>query len=436
MNRLRTRIVFFSLGVLAVLGVMVPRVVAAVIDTSIFIVQEDDVIDEDVYVGADRGRIDGVIAGDLIIGLAGDLMISGRVEGDVLVAAGGRVTVADTGAVGGSVRGAVRELVVDGSVGVDVAVGALSTTVSGSIGRDVVMAGGTLLHGGPVGRAIQGWMFTAVIDGAVGNDVDIRVQSLEVGPDADVTGDLVYRSTQEATTSGSAEVGGQFVRLEPRSPFVVDLYLTLATVLTFLAFLLVGILTIWLFRSTTPRAAAVIQRKPWKTLGVGFVAAVALPVLGTLLLVLAAPFLAKAAVMTLLVLVSLLAFIFGPIPALIAFGNWALRRRGGLFGAFVLGATVWRLGVTFIPLVGLALTLAAMTWGVGGWLLAAWESRRRHVPPDPLLPPAIVPDPEDTADADWEPPLPPAKSALPHGVGEVAEERSDEVGGGSPTEPH
>ena len=77
-----------------------------------------------------------------------------------------------------------------------------------------------------------------------------------------------------------------------------------------------------------------------------------------------------------------------------------------------------------------------MTWGVGGWLLAAWKSRRRHPPTDPLLPPAIVPEPEDTVAADWEPPLPPAKSALPHGVGEVAEERSDEVGGGSPPGPH
>ena len=121
--------------------------------------------------------------------------------------------------------------------------------------------------------------------------------------------------------------------------------------------------------------------------------------------------LAKAAVMTLLVLLSVLAFVFGPIPALIAFGNWALRRRGGLFGAFVLGATIWRVGVTLIPLVGLALTLAAMTWGVGGWLLAAWDSRRRHAPPDPLLPPAMVPDSDDGPDADWEPPLPPLETS-------------------------
>jgi hypothetical protein len=408
---LRTRVAFFSLGVLAVLGVMVPRVVAAVIDTSIFIVQEEDVIDEDVYVAADRGRVDGIIAADLIIGVAGDLMISGRVEGDIYVAAGGQVTVADTGTVTGSIRGAVREVLVDGSVGVDVAVAALSTTVRGSVGRDVIMGGATLQHEGSVGRDIRGWMFTAVVDGRVAGDVDIRVQSLEVGSDAEVAGDLVYRSTQDAATSVSAEVAGQFVRLEPRSPFVVDLYLTLATVLSFLAFLLVGILVIWLFRSTTPRAAAVIQKKPWKVLGVGFVAAVAVPVLGTLLLVLAAPFLAKAAVMTLLVLLSVLAFVFGPIPALIAFGNWALRRRGGLFGAFVLGATVWRLGVWFIPIVGLVLTLGVMTWGVGGWLVAAWDSRRRHAPPDPLLPPAVVPEPDDAPDTDWELPLPPLETS-------------------------
>lgn len=408
MSPLRARIAFFSLGVIAVLGVMVPRVVAAVIDTSIFIVQEEDTVDEDVYVAADRGRVDGLISGDLIIGVAGDLVISGRVDGDVLVAGGGRVTVAETGTVSGSVRGAVREIVVDGGVGVDVAVGSLATTVTGTVGRDVIMAGGTLRHEGSVGRDVRGWMFTAVIDGEVGHDVDIRVQSLEVGPDADVTGDIVYRSTQDATTSVNAEVGGQFVRLEPRAPFVVDLYLTLATVLSFLAFLLVGILVIWLFRSTVPRAAAAIQQKPWKVLGVGFVAGVALPVLGTLLVVLAAPFLAKAVVVTLVVLLTMLAFVFGPIPALIAFGNWVLRSRGGLFASFVLGASVWRLGIWLIPIVGLALTLAAVTWGVGGWLVAAWDSRRRHAPPDPLLPPAIVPD-DDPAEvlANWVPPLPP-----------------------------
>jgi hypothetical protein len=97
---------------------------------------------------------------------------------------------------------------------------------------------------------------------------------------------------------------------------------------------------------------------------------------------------------------------------------------------------VWRLGVWFIPLVGLALTLAAVTWGVGGWLVAAWDSRRRHAPPDPLLPPAIVPDDDDSADADWEPPLPPlASSARPHDAGDVAEERSDEVEGESSDAP-
>jgi hypothetical protein len=111
----------------------------------------------------------------------------------------------------------------------------------------------------------------------------------------------------------------------------------------------------------------------------------------------------------LLILLYGLGLLMSPLPAVTAFGNRVLGGRGGLFGAFVLGALVWRLGIELIPLVGVALYVAALTWGTGGWVLAAWEERKRVPPPEPLLPPAMMAsDAADDALRGWEPPLPPA----------------------------
>ena len=56
---------------------------------------------------------------------------------------------------------------------------------------------------------------------------------------------------------------------------------------------------------------------------------------------------------------------------------------------FLLGGLVWRLGVEIIPWVGLLVYFAAVAWGTGGWVMAAWQERQRVEPPQPLLPPAM-----------------------------------------------
>jgi hypothetical protein len=110
----------------------------------------------------------------------------------------------------------------------------------------------------------------------------------------------------------------------------------------------------------------------------------------------------------LLMLLYALGLLMSPIPAVTAFGHRVLGGRGGLFGAFVLGALVWRLGIEIIPFVGVALYLAALAWGTGGWVLAAWDERRRVPPPEPLLPASMMVSANgDDRLETWEPPLPP-----------------------------
>ena len=69
-------------GILTFAAPHLIEITATVVTTDIFIVGEEQPIDEDVYVAASSGRIEGRIDGDLVI-TTGDLTISGTVTGSV-----------------------------------------------------------------------------------------------------------------------------------------------------------------------------------------------------------------------------------------------------------------------------------------------------------------------------------------------------------------
>ncbi len=71
----------------------------------------------------------------------------------------------------------------------------------------------------------------------------------------------------------------------------------------------------------------------------------------------------------------LLGFFFGPIPAVAAAGGYLPGGRGSSFGAFVVGAIVWRLGIQFLTFVAGGLYVLALVWGMGGWAAAVWDGR-------------------------------------------------------------
>ncbi len=372
-----------------------------VIETSIFLIERGTTQDEDVFVASRSGRVDGRIAGDLVIA-TGDLTIDGVVTGDVFVLSHGTLRIGGT--VEGSVRGLVRSVELSGRVLDDVAVVAVNADVTGSIGRDLLMAGGTTRLDGGVGRDLRGRMFALELDGAVGRDVDITVRNVDVAATAAVDGDLLYRADDEVEIPAGATVGGVATRISARGSFLVRLYLSLAWAVGFALFVLVGFLTLWLFRASASRAAGSVVTRPGRTLLVGAVAGVVLPFVLVFAVILAGSALAAMVVGTLAALVGLAALVVGPVPALAAAGDLVTRHKGGLFGGFLVAAVLWRLVGWLVPLAGVLAGLAVYAWGVGGWLVAGWEDRKRAVEDAPLVPDLRV---RDEVPPGWEPPLPP-----------------------------
>jgi hypothetical protein len=218
-----------------------------------------------------------------------------------------------------------------------------------------------------------------------------------------VGGDLLYRADRDAAISGGASVAGQFKRLPSRATFIVRVWLIGVTILSFLAFIVTGMVLFLLFRSTMARATGLVRTETWRTMWVGFLAVIGLPLVSILFVftVVGAP------VGVLVMILWLLALVFAPVPAVAAGGDLLLRGRGGILGAFIVGAAVWRLGIWLIPLVGVLLYTATLMAGTGGLVLASWRQRQAgSAIVAPLGPPGRS-DAATDVPPDWKPPLAP-----------------------------
>ncbi len=383
---------------------MVAPLVAEVITPQIYLLEAEEVEDEDVYIAASSARIDGRIEGDLVIA-SGAISIGGVVAGDVLAVTHSRIEI--TGTVEGSVRALAREVAVLGTVTGDIAVASGTVDVAGEVDGDVLLVAGSAGITGTVGRDVLGRFLNGEIDGAVGGDVDVSVRSLRVGPGAEVGGDLLYRSDGDAAISGGASVAGQLNRLPSRATFIVRVWLIGVTILSFLAFVVTGIVLLLVFRSTMARATGLVRTETWRTLWVDFLAVIGLPLISIIFLftVVGAP------VGVLAMVLWLLGLVFAPVPAVAAGGDLLLKGRGGIFGAFVVGAVVWRLGIWLLPLVGVLLYSATLMAGTGGLFLAAWRQRRAGAAAAPPLGPPGLDRSAADVPAGWEPPLAPEQAA-------------------------
>lgn len=407
---------YLSLGVVAVAAVVAPMF-GALVTTNIFVVTVEDRLTEDQYVTSMSAVVEGVIDGDLTI-FTGDLTIRGEITGSVQVMSSGTVTVAETGKIGGALRGVAVNTTVSGEVVGDVFVTSASIVVEepGVLRRDLMGFGGVVRIEGLVERDVRGRSFRTVVTGEVGGDIDVATQRFEVGETATIGGDVLYRSPSDASISPDAEIVGTVTRLPAQSNFVYGLILSLANVVGLLAFLVAGIVVLLIARGTGSRATGAIITNPIRSLLYGIVAVLVTPVV----IVLLGATLVGLPLAVFLAMLLVAAIVVGPVPAVAALGNRIMFRRGGLFGAFIVGALLWRLGIWLIPVVGGFLYLIALVWGVGAWITGAIASRRQDEIPLALLPASMVP--AGGIPPDWKPPHAPGFGVRPATAAVVVDE--------------
>lgn len=220
---------------------------------------------------------------DDIFAAGGEISVDGA-QADHMIIAGGEISFTDV---------AFRDLI---------AAGGDINIISGTITDDVVIAGGDLniasdvkidgsgmLTGGDVtiDAAIGGELRAAAaslrVNGNVTGNAHLTGEEVVIGPNVTIGGDLRHRA-RKIEIAQSAEVTGEIIVLEPAPPpdFEKWTVKAAATIAVFaLAFLLgAGVLVIaiaLMLPSLMSSASEMISKKPFATLGIGVLIAIAAP---------------------------------------------------------------------------------------------------------------------------------------------------------------
>lgn len=364
------------------------------------LVRAGEVVDDDLLVTGRSVRVDGTVRGDLYA-VAETVHVGGTVEGDVIALA---ADIYIEGQVRGNVRSAGATIHVNGAVDRNVsgAAQALRLGSGGRVSGSWTGAGETMTLMGDVGGALTGAGDTIHLQGRIGRGALLAVDSLTLGPNARIGGDLEYYAEREINLPGNAVAGAvRFHRTEDDGPAqregMARFFEGVAGFLS-VAWLggsaAVGLIMLRVFPRFVARYLDAIERSPVASFLTGLVALVATLPLAILLgitviglpaaIVLAGGYFTGLFVGWLLLAIALGTVLVG------------LVRRGGtphLAWAFLLGLLVLHVG-THIPIVGGLIAFIGASFGLGALLNALYRTWRRAEmtgDPPPLAPPPYPP---------------------------------------------
>ena len=334
------------------------------------IIASGDVIDDDLYAAGNRIVINGTINGDVLA--AGEtITVNGKINGNIM-AVGSTINI--NGEVTHAVRVAGGNINIGGNVGGDLVVAGGEIDVAGTakIARDLIFGAGNIRINAPIGDDIKGGGGEVAIKNGVEGDVELGASNLVIDSTANIRGNLIYVSENEADIQSGAKIGGTITHKIPeaKEPVMPTLGIW-GKVITFLMTLLAGIVIVLIAPRRAVAVAASIKRKPLLSLGWGAIILFATPV---------------AAIITFITVVGVPVGLIGlelygiviylsQIAVGLFIGYWIIgyfskvESRGILVGALALGFAILTL-LQLIPYVGFPLWLATALFGIGAMTLS------------------------------------------------------------------
>lgn len=380
MKTIHKFLAIFSLIALFMMAIATPVLAFDGRGGDVVVIEADEVIEDDLYVGAESFTLEGTVKGDLFVA-GSTIVINGTVEGD-LVAAGQSVVINGVVTDDARIAGAGLQLGKDATIGDDlIAAGASLETRPGSVVEgEVVYMGGQALLAGNVTGDMQIGTGALELAGEFGGDIIAEVgersegapppsmymsntgitvptiqPGLTIDEDAKIKGDLTYTQTVDIDIPGGV-VGGEVTRNEPvldervvvtpptagelAVTWVLDLLRSMVTLILF------GLLLAWLAPTFTKTLTDKVQAQPAASLGWGVVAYAAF----------------FFAMLVLLVTMIVGAIVFGFITL------------GGVSGTILwVGLLLMFAGILGFVLVTAFLTKIVVAWLGGKWILGRFN---------------------------------------------------------------
>jgi cytoskeletal protein CcmA (bactofilin family) len=332
-------------------------------------VTKGETIDGSVYIAGRSITIDGTVKGDLFC--AGqDVFVTGTVEGDV-ICAGQFVRI--TGTVLGDVRAAGQQLDVSATIDGSATLAAQSLVIKPEtkIGRDLTVGGESLRVGGQVARDLLGVGQDVIIDSKIGRDAHLEFQNIALENNADIGGNLAYRSPEKAQVADGAKVAGETTyQTAPKDQQYNKGTLQLwSTFYGFCSMLLIGLAAIAIAPRWFDGVGAAIRTRPVGSFAYGAAALLGVPIVAALLM---ATFIGLP-----LGIIMLLVWIAAMIGAMVitayAVGWMIIEKlawpsRGQRIASLIVGLLVLAV-LGLIPVVGGITIFVSLIFGLGALLV-------------------------------------------------------------------
>ena len=329
--------------------------------------------------------------------VAGDAFLAGaqvntasEVKGD-LMAAGAEVSIG--GGIGDDLYVAGGEVQVDAIVagnarvaGGEVGLGP-ATVVDGSVS----LSAGRIRFEGSTRGYLQASGGVVHIDGTVDSDAEVRAEEIEIGPETRIAGKLIVHGPRAPTIPAGAQIAGGVEFHEGDVSWRVEEHEVardvrtvahgVGSLLWIIGVFVAGTLFTLAFPGYSARAADWIGREPLRSLGLGFVLLICLPVLAVLLIITIVGI--PLALILVMLYVPLLFLGWVTAALFVARKGLSLVRRdhpastGMTLLALLLAVlALWALGQ--VPVLGGWVTFAALLLGIGALVWQGWPRRQAH----------------------------------------------------------
>ncbi len=331
-----------------------------------------EVHDGNLYIGAGIITIDGQVNGD-VIAAAQNLNVDGKIEGD-LIAFSQNLTI--NGEVSGSVRIFAQSININGSVGRNV--NAFASTISlgsqSEVGSDLLVFGASGSFDGLVNDSLYGGLAQAAINGKIGHDVSLNLESdynssnLFIGSDAVIGGDLKYTAKNEAEIQNPEAISGE-INYQPQTRKaenwgnkIMNRFFQLA------ALILIGIILLTLKKKSFTETAKTMKEKPWQTPLTGLVFLLVTPIIALLLSITVIGIPLALIIIALYLVLLAISVIYSSYYIGLLLGNGLNKKAINPFLALILGLLVFVI-LTSIPWLGGLSTFIFILFGLGASVL-------------------------------------------------------------------
>jgi cytoskeletal protein CcmA (bactofilin family) len=254
-----------------------------------FFFPDTAIITDDLVTVGGNIKLDGIIEGDLI-SASRSLVQSGLILGSLNA---GAQDLDVLGEVKGSVRGFAQNVTVNGTLDRNLIAFGYSVDIKpgAEIRKDVTVFCGKMILDGKVGGSLKGSVGELVISGVVNRDVSVEADKITLMSTARILGNLKYKSKKEAKIESGAQVSGETIWTEqkaagekkPKSifsgkPIIPEMLFLLALMVT-------GVVLTLIFRKDAHQAKQAVADSFLKTLALGFVVMVCVPIAVIILII-------------------------------------------------------------------------------------------------------------------------------------------------------